>query len=68
LNGSLTKPGVPPTRIPLDRILELVEQGIDPAWFPAECRGWCIKKECSFYPYGLRRCRKIRAEMHQRQR
>lgn len=68
LNGSLTAKGVPPTRIPLARIQEIVRVGINPAAFePARAntcsQGNCTSSKaspCPWYPWGLHRCRKIR--------
>ncbi|MEK7624427.1 MAG: hypothetical protein AAB404_01730 [Patescibacteria group bacterium] len=73
LNGSLTATGVPTTKIPLEKIQEIVRIGINPnafePKFASRCkRGICavslIKGDrCSWYDFGLQRCRKIRFEM-----
>lgn len=67
-NGSLTAKNVPPTRIPLQRLTELVKIGISPSTFEpqrlSDCqRGTCVSSvnnPCPWYRRGLQRCRKIR--------
>lgn len=73
LNGSSTAKGVPPTRLSLDIIKEIVRIGINPDTFESqrsfECRkGICtatVQNPCPWYSWGLHRCRKIRYEMKQ---
>lgn len=73
LNGSSTAKDVPPTRLTLDIIKEVVRIGINPDVFEAsrapDCRrGICTataSDPCSWYSWGLHRCRKIRYEMKQ---
>ncbi len=68
LNGSLTAPNVPPTRLSLQRIKELVAIGLNPQAFEPSraeiCKsGICSstrKDPCPWYEWGLRRCRKLR--------
>lgn len=63
LNGSLSAPDVPPTKIPWDEIKELVLLGIDFSRFHQCCpETGCKKKSCPFYCYGLSRCSKKRYE------
>ena len=74
LNGSLGHPGVPPTKIPLERIQEIVRIGLNPGAFEpgraAECaKGNCTStanNSCLWYNWGLLRCRGIRFRMRQR--
>lgn len=59
LNGSLTKSDVPPTRIPLEEIKELVKIAMNKNLFycrhdPKKCRN------CRWNKWGLHRCRKLR--------
>lgn len=71
LNGSLTATGVPPTKLTLDEIVDIVRAGINPSAFEptraSECtKGNCTstqKRKCPWYPYGLLRCRQVRLEM-----
>ena len=68
LNGSLTAKGVPPTRLSLEQIKEIVRIGINPGAFEpsraATCQqGKCTSTKsspCPWYDRGLQRCRKIR--------
>ena len=70
MNGSLTAKGVPPTRLSLGEIVEMVKIGIDPSTFEpsraSDCqKGKCTsssKNPCSWYKLGLHRCRLIRHE------
>ncbi len=74
LNGSLSAPNVPPTALAIERILELVKIGINPQSFEpsrqSQCSndGFCSatkKSPCPWRVWGLRRCRRIRAAMHE---
>jgi len=68
LNGSLTAPDVPPTRLSLKKIEELVKIGLNPQTFEPSraeiCRsGICSstrKDPCPWYKWGLYRCRRLR--------
>jgi len=68
LNGSLTAPNVPPTRLSLQRIKELVAIGLNPQAFEPSraeiCKsGICSstrKDPCPWYEWGLYRCRRLR--------
>jgi hypothetical protein len=62
LNGSLTQADVPPTRISLDRIAELVKIGIDPEQVKPLCQstGRCVGDVCDWYAWQLARCAKLR--------
>jgi len=62
LNGSLTQADVPPTRLSLDRITELVKIGIDPARLKPLCQstGRCIGNVCDWYAWSLARCVNLR--------
>lgn len=70
LNGSLTAPFVPPTRIPSDRIAEIVRVVLSVEEYEpsrsAQCtKGSCTstrENSCSWYYLGLPRCRHIRYE------
>lgn len=72
LNGSTTHVKEP-TRLPLDRIAELVQIGINPQAFEknraAQCQqGNCTstsKNPCPWYGWGLHRCRRIRFAQRQ---
>ena len=73
LNGSLTAPDTPPTKIPLDVIGETVRVGLNPDSFEPEraedCKsGICTStpsNSCPWYAWGLVRCRAIRWAMKQ---
>lgn len=62
LNGSLTQADVPPTRLSLDRITELVKIGLDPTRVKPLCQstGRCLGKVCDWYAWQLPRCAKLR--------
>jgi hypothetical protein len=68
MNGSLTAKGVPPTRLSLEQITEMVKIGINPGAFEpsraANCQqGRCTStaaNPCPWYIWGLQRCRKVR--------
>jgi hypothetical protein len=62
LNGSLTQADVPPTRLGLDRIAELVKIGVDPARLKPLCQssGRCVGDVCDWYAWQLPRCAKLR--------
>lgn len=74
LNGSLTATGVPPTKISLEKIKEIVRIGLNPQTFHPKfadhCKlGACIatsKDRCPWYKFGLQRCRKIRFQTNSR--
>ena len=64
LNSSLTHPNIPPTKLSLEKILELVHIGSDKSLFhmfyTKDCKqGVCRRKKCSWYPLSLDRCRDI---------
>lgn len=67
LNGSRTRPDVPPTLIPLDQIQEAVAIGIDPNAFEQRRQKSCLAGRCTstegnpcpWYKYGLDRCRRL---------
>lgn len=71
LNGSPTHPDVPPTKLPLERLTELVQVALSPRDFEptreAQCRaGICTNapaSPCPWYAWGLSRCRKVRFVM-----
>ena len=62
LNGSLTQADVAPTRLSLERIVELVRIGVDPARLKPLCEstGRCVDDICDWYSWSLARCRKLR--------
>lgn len=64
-NGSLSSPEVPPTVIPLERIIQLAMMAMDTERFDSHregnCRaGCCDGPSCPWYEAGLIRCRQIR--------
>jgi hypothetical protein len=63
LNGSLTQADVPPTRLSLDRIAELVKIGVDPDRVKPLCQstGRCVGDVCDWYAWQLARCARLRA-------
>jgi hypothetical protein len=70
-NSSLTHPNVPPTKLSLEKILELVHIGYDKSLFHMFCykdckKGVCRGRKCSWYPWGLYRCRDIRRTNYQK--
>ena len=68
LNGSLTAKSVPPTRLSLERIKNLVRIGINPDAFEPKRARSCEKRKCTsslanpcpWYNWKLHRCRKVR--------
>lgn len=74
LNGSLTFPDVPSTRLTLEQIKEIIRIGVNPQAFepsraPLCQKGVCTSRrnnQCPWYPWGLHRCRKIRYSMRTR--
>jgi hypothetical protein len=62
LNGSLTATGVPPTRLDLERIREIVRTGIVPGALRKLCAstGKCTGEICDWYQWNLDRCRALR--------
>jgi hypothetical protein len=74
LNGSLTATDVPPTLIPFETVIEIVKAGVNPAVFHADRAAQCAQgnctsrrdRQCSWYDFGLPRCREVRRTMHQR--
>lgn len=71
LNGSLTAKDVPPTRLSLEQIKEIVRIGINPHSFEPTRASYCKrgicrstnKDPCPWYIWGLHRCRLIRFKM-----
>lgn len=71
LNGSLTAPGVPPTKISFEKIKEIIRIGVNPKRFEPKreerCKlGKCtatMRNRCRWYKFGLHRCRQIRYQM-----
>lgn len=71
LNGSLTATQVSPTKIPLEKIQEIVRIGVNPMAFhpkySSHCEsGICIstcRNPCPWYSWGLHRCREMRFRM-----
>lgn len=73
LNGTLTAPDTPPTKIPIERIMEIVETVFNkqkwPPGFAVFCRqGECacrspkmLRRECPFFPLRLPRCISVQA-------
>ena len=61
LNGSLTATGVPPTRLTLDQIREIVSIGIVPGGLRALCAstGKCAGGVCDWFQWNLARCRTL---------
>lgn len=71
LNGSLTATNVPATKIPFERIKEIVRLGVNPQRFEPRNAEHCelsvcmstMKNSCPWYKFGLKRCRQIRFKM-----
>ncbi|MBD3311131.1 MAG: hypothetical protein GF349_01375 [Candidatus Magasanikbacteria bacterium] len=61
LNGSLSHPGVEPTRINLERLVRLIRLGLKPD--PCREKG-CPNGNCQLWQYGLSFCRKRRWQIH----
>ena len=66
-NGALTAKNIPPTKLSLAQIQEIVQIGVGVDFEPsraARCKiGTCTstsRDQCPWYDYGLARCRKIR--------
>lgn len=67
LNGSLSCPDTPPTKLPLPHIKELVRISFDTGKFEPsrskKCKaGKCDGRSCPWFEYGFHRCRKVRKE------
>jgi hypothetical protein len=68
LNGSTTKTDTPPTKLSLEEISRLVQIGVNPTIFEPSRETMCkqgkctssSRNPCSWYGWGLQRCRKIR--------
>jgi hypothetical protein len=71
LNGSLSHPDTPPTKIPLNDLLKIIRIGVDLNCFDSKRQSQCKKgictstkdSPCPFYNAGLHRCRVIRYYM-----
>lgn len=71
LNGSLSFKKVPPTRLSLDQIKEIVKIGINPQLFEESREKYCVEgkcistgdSQCPWYYWGLHRCRLVRYKM-----
>lgn len=59
LNGSLTKPDIPPTKLTLDKIKELIKIGVDNTRLYENCNVHNCRN-CPWNKWFLRRCRKLR--------
>ena len=68
LNGSLTNPQVPPTKIPWSKIKGLVKVALSPELPNPGCRsrGDICFPRCEYRDYGFWRCRKLRYELSQK--
>lgn len=67
-NGSLTKE-VPPTKLGLEKIVDIVSHAMDDTYFFTQfadgCRkGICVKSQCPLYKYGFARCGEIRSRQY----
>jgi len=62
LNGSLTYPDVPATKIPLEQIERIIRIGVNPKLLPPYCVESCIYRKCDWYPWRLQRCQDIRRD------
>lgn len=68
LNKSRVRPDAPPTQIPLDEVVDMVEWVIG-GWLPEfqgqSCvrAGYCFWEKCQVYALGLPRCREYRREL-----
>lgn len=73
LNGSITAPEVPPTKISFEKIKEIVRIGVDPQRFEPKRKEYCksgtcranMRNRCPWYKFGLNRCRKLRLKRYQ---
>lgn len=69
LNGSHTAKGISPTAIPLDSLLSLISNVLDPTFYEPDCSAMCQMNvcpaesgtPCRLHAFGLARCRAIRA-------
>lgn len=69
-NGSHIDPNLPPTKLSLEKIKELVKIGINPLVFEPSRSQKCLAGTCTstradpcpWYHWGLERCQKIRSE------
>ncbi|MCP6726964.1 MAG: hypothetical protein KJI69_02985 [Patescibacteria group bacterium] len=71
MNGSKSRPDIPPTRLSLDEILSAIELGLERTYEPTRqqtCEtGQCSSTPqdlCPLYDLGLIRCRAIRSQAH----
>ncbi|OGY10236.1 MAG: hypothetical protein A3D26_02645 [Candidatus Blackburnbacteria bacterium RIFCSPHIGHO2_02_FULL_44_20] len=70
LNGSLTARNMPPTKLGLHDILEILMVSLNPRVFDAQRQRWCQEGECSstqrdpcpLYKVGLGRCHTVRTQ------
>jgi hypothetical protein len=70
LNGSLTSPDTPPTKLTLEVILKIITVCVNQRQFEKNHQSNCLQGQCthridpcSWYDYGLQRCRNIRYKM-----
>lgn len=61
-NGCRSHPEIPPTKLSLQKVLAAVYIGLDKKAFPKVCEkeNVCKGKSCSYFPWGLKRCRTYR--------
>lgn len=72
LNGSLSAPDTPRSKLGLDQIVEIVEIGLNPKSFEPTRQETCLngicistsKDPCPWYKYGLSRCRQVRYQQN----
>jgi hypothetical protein len=72
LNGGRSRPDIPPTKLPLQLILQAVRIGLEhdrfhPTYQEKCSQGICSstsRNPCPWYAFGLSRCRTIRHQMH----
>jgi len=72
MNGSLTAPHVPPSKIPFDRLVSLVVTVLSSEFEPVR-KDKCLAEVCSskrnnpcpWWGWGLYRCRKVRSHRYQ---
>jgi len=64
-NGSLTAPGVPPTRLTLSAVINIAKLALNDTYFGKKCPTVgsgkkCLRSKCALYGVGLNRCRRRR--------
>ncbi len=63
LNGSTSCPDVPPTRLSLETIRQVVLLALDPTALICPRLNVCVGNKCKWYPFGLSQCQTLRYNM-----